>query len=66
MVKSLLVQDVANVNVKDNTRQTPLLYAAKGGYVQMVALLLGKNGIYANVRDCRGLALLSRHSDQKS
>ncbi|PTB55276.1 hypothetical protein M431DRAFT_46902, partial [Trichoderma harzianum CBS 226.95] len=50
----LLANDEVDVNAKNETGQTPLLYAIQEGYSAIVELLLAKSGIDANAMDQYG------------
>ena len=48
-----------DVDLKDNTECTPLMFAAESGHVQVVQLLLGWNDVNVNSRDRNGNTPLS-------
>jgi ankyrin repeat protein len=58
LVKRLLTTDEVDPNCKDRHGQTPLLYAAKGGYKDAVDLLLAK-GAFVNFKNQEGRTPLS-------
>lgn len=58
LVGALLLTTI-NLEVRDSTGQTALMYAARGGHTQIVSKLLRK-GANVNARDSRGVTSLTK------
>jgi len=51
MLCSILIEQGADVNAKDNNGTTPLIYAAQSGQTELCSILI-EQGANVNAKDC--------------